>query len=119
MRSTELSIDWVTLPQWHNARLMGLSSANGLIRVRLRGETMFLGHAAKGGIGSRLGAYRSPRGTGQRHHAGQMIYQHRAEIEMQIAVMDKPEEEILQILTALLDERRPRWNVPNGHHRSI
>lgn len=98
---------------------MGLSKANGLIRVLLRGETMFFGHAAKGGLGPRLGAYRSPRGTGQHHPAGQLIYKHRAAIQMQIAVMDAPAEAIRQMLAALLDRRVPPWNVPYGHHRSI
>ena len=119
MRNIERSIPWVTIPDWHTARLVGLSKATGLIRARMRGETMFLGHAAKSGIGPRLAAYRSPRGTGQRHHAGQMIYKHRAEIRMQIAAIDGPAEAILQMLAAMLDEHNPPWNVPNGHHRSV
>ena len=119
MRNIERSIPWVTIPDWHTARLVGLSKATGLIRARMRGETMFLGHAAKSGIGPRLAAYRSPRGTGQRHYAGQMIYKHRAEIRMQIAAIDGPAEAILQMLAAMLDEHNPPWNVPNGHHRSV
>lgn len=119
MRNIERSIPWVTIPNWHTAPLVGLSKATGLIRARMRGETMFLGHAAKGGIGPRLAAYRNPKGTGQRHHAGQMIYKHRAEIQMQIAAIDRPAEAILQMLAAMLDDRVPPWNVPYGHHRSV
>ena len=45
-----------------------------------------------------------------------LIYQHRKEIEMQIAVLDKPEHDILKLLDAMLLEGNPPWNVPNGHH---
>ena len=111
------SIEWVTIPQWHTISFVGLSKARGLLRVRLKGETMFLGHAAKGGLGPRLGAYRSPKGSGKNHHAGRLIYEHRAEIEMQIAVMNKPAEQILRLLDTELRKTQPEWNVPNGHRR--
>ncbi len=111
------TINWVTIPYWHKAKFVGLSKANGLLRVRLNGETMFIGHAAKGGLGARLGAYRNAKGTGQNHHAGRLIYEHRAEVEMQISVMDKTEEQILRLLDAELLKRLPVWNVPNGHRR--
>jgi hypothetical protein len=111
------SINWVTIPYWHKARFVGLSKATGLLRVRRKGETMFLGHAAKGGLGPRMQAYRSAKGTGQNHYAGRLIYEHRAEVEMQIAVIDKPAEQIVQLLKAELRKGLPLWNVPNGHRR--
>ena len=111
------TINWVTIPNWHRAKFVGLSKANGLLRVRLKGETMFLGHAAKGGLAGRLGAYRNPKGTGKNHYAGRLIYEHRAEVEVQIAVLDKPAGQILKMFDAELYEGRPAWNVPNGHRR--
>jgi len=36
---------------------------------------------------------------------------------MQIAVMDKPTEQILRILDTELLKGLPLWNVPNGHRR--
>jgi hypothetical protein len=111
------SINWVTIPHWHEAGFVGLSKANGLLRVRLNGETLFLGHAPKGGLGPRLKAYSSPKGTGQNHHAGRLIYEHRAKVEMQIAVIDQPAEQIVQLFEAELRKGLPPWNVPNGHWR--
>ena len=111
------TIKWVTIPHWLTAGFVGLSRANGLIRFRLKGETMFLGHAAKGGLGARIGAYRRGKGTGQNYHAARMIHQHRTEVEVQIAVMDKPADEILRLFNTKLKERVPEWNVPNGHWR--
>lgn len=112
------TINWVTIPCWHKAGFVGLSKANGLLRVRRNGETKFLGHAATGGLGPRLGAYRTAKGTWKNHHAGHLIYKHRAEVEMQIAVMDKPAEQILRLLDAELSKGLPEWNVPNGHRRA-
>ena len=111
------AINWVTIPQWHLTRFVGLSNANGLFRVQLKGETMFLGCAAKGGLDGRLRAYRSAKGTGQNHHAGRLIYERRADVEMQIAIMDKPAEQIELIFDTEFDKERPPWNVPGGHRR--
>ena len=111
------AIRWVTLPQRHTAGLVGLTKAQGLIRVQLHGETMFLGCAAKGGLGARLRAYGRAKGTGKNHHAGRLIYERRADVEMQIAVMDKPAEQIELLLITELAKQRPLWNVPDGHRR--
>ena len=108
-------IAWVTIPHWYRAGLVGFTDARGLIRVRLNGETMFLGHSAEGGIGGRFSAYRSPKGTGKNHHAGQMICKHKTQIEMQVAVLDEGPPEILRLLHAMLREANPPWNVPDGH----
>lgn len=113
------TINWVTIPHWHTAKFVGLSKARGLFRFRLKGETMFLGHAAEGELTGRFGAYRNAKGTGKNHYAGRLIYEHRAELEMQIAVLDKPAEQILRLFDAELCERRPVWNVPNGHRRNL
>ena len=113
------TIKWVTIPNWQTTKLVGMSKSNGLIRFRLNGETKFLGHAAKGGLGARIGAYRRGKGTGQNYHAARMIHQHRAELEIQIAVIDKPAQEILRLLDAELKTGLPEWNVPNGHWRNV
>lgn len=39
-----------------------------------------------------------------------MIYEHRAEIVMEIAVLDRPAFEINQLANALIDRLQPPWN---------
>jgi len=111
--------NWVTIFSWHTRNFVGWEDACGLYRVMLHGQLMFIGHAAKGGLGPRLLALRRPKGAGRKHHAGSLIYQYRAEITMQIAVLSLPPDDIIHRLAQLLDEHRPLWNVPNGHYRDF
>ena len=112
MKSLEESIVWQTIPHWYRAGLVGFAGVRGLIRVRLNGETMFLGH---GEIAGRISAYRSPKGTGKNHYAGQMIRKHKTQIEMQFAAFDETPSQIRNRFDAMLREANPPWNVPDGH----
>jgi hypothetical protein len=107
--NTELN--WVTMPGWYKANFVGMSKANGLLRVRLHGEIVFLGYAETGGVIARSRAYRSAKGTGQNHHAGRLIYERRGDVEMQIAVLDGPPEQIRRLYEAERRKCAPPWNV--------
>ncbi|WP_338501544.1 hypothetical protein V6R86_01835 [Sphingomonas kaistensis] len=107
----KIELNWVTMPDWYRAGFVGLSKSNGLFRVRLHGETVFLGYAETGGLTARLRAYKSPKGTGQNHHAGRLIYERRADVEMQIAVIAAPPEQIHQLYEAERRKCEPPWNV--------
>lgn len=119
MTTTIPALKWVRIPGWHRANLVGFDSIRGLLRVRLHGETMFIGRAAAEGssIKSRLDAYRKRYGTGRNHYAGQMIFEHRAEIIMEIAVLDLPAFEINQLADALIDRLQPPWNMQTDAFR--
>ena len=115
MTETEFTLNWVTIPNWYNTGLVGFSKPLGLIRARLNNEIMFIGYTTSisgGGLGGRISAYRSPKGTGQKHHAGRQIYGHRDVIEMQIAVLDLPAHEIERGAKSLIRKHEPKWNVP-------
>lgn len=112
MTTTKPVLNWVRIPGWHRANLVGFAHVRGLYRARLDGETMFIGRAAAEGssLKSRLDANRKRYGTGHNHFAGQMIYEHRAEIVMEIAVLDRPAFEINQLANGLIDRLQPPWN---------
>ena len=114
---TDIKPNWVTIPQWYDGMLVGFT-CKGLLRARLNYETMFIGYGASaGGLGARFNAYRNPKGTGQKHYAGRLIYEHRAQIQMQIAVLDLPPDKIEFWAEQLIEQRKPTWNVPPEHHR--
>ncbi len=108
------SLNWVTIPLWHSASLVGFKGTIGLFRALLGGKTMFIGCSttSTSGLGARLDALRKPNGSGQRHFAGRQVFKHRMNIEMQIAVMDLPASRILQLRDELVEELRPPWRVP-------
>ena len=114
---TDIKPNWVTIQHWCTGGLVGFA-CKGLIRVRLNNETMFIGYGtAKEGLGARLKAYSNPKGSGHKHYAGQRIYEHRHEIEMQIAELDLPPSEIKLLAKRLIEKRQPPWNVPPEHQR--
>lgn len=117
--TTMPNLTWVALPGWHLVNLVGFSQVRGLIRVSLNGRVMFIGRAAAQGssLKSRLDAYRKRYGTGHTHYAGQMIYAHRAEIVMEIAILDLPAFEINQLAVDLIDRLQPPWNMPTDRFR--
>lgn len=108
------ALHWVPIPRWHLAELVGFTRVRGLFRVHLDGEIMFIGRAAAedSGLKTRLDSYRRRKGSGRNHYAGRMIYEHRAEIEMQIATLDLPPFEINRLADCLIADLQPRWNVP-------
>lgn len=116
MRTSTTPIKWDIIPDWHTTILVGWGGANGLFRAILYGKSMFIGHAAEGGLGPRLLALRRP---GQKYRAGRLIYRHRAEITMRVAVLDWPHDDIVDYLRRLIDKHQPPWNVPNGHYRDF
>lgn len=111
MTPTISTIDWQTIPNWLTARLTGFD-VPGLFRFLHTHDPKFLGRASthKTGLGPRIRAYRS--GGARSHYAGEQIYRHRHELELQIAVLDMPSHEIVLLHEALLAERHPIWNVP-------
>ncbi|MDE2441605.1 MAG: hypothetical protein KGP14_11320 [Betaproteobacteria bacterium] len=120
MTISKPALKWVTILSWHRAELVGFTHLRGLFRARLDGETMFIGRAATQGSGlkARLDAYRKPNGTGRNHYAGRMIYEHRAEIDMQIAELDLPPFEINLLADKMIACLQPRWNMSTDRFRS-
>ena len=117
MIDKKILVNWKTMPHWQRTTFVHLSKATGLFRARLNGETMFIGCAAKGNLGARLRSYRSPNGTGRKHHAGQQIYNNLMNIEMQIAQLDLSPYEMEAVLNYMIRKYNPPWNVPNGRRR--
>jgi len=119
MITTKPDLNWVTIPLWHLASLTMLRQSRGVFRAIYNGETVFIGCAAAEGssFAARFEAYRSPKGSGQKHRAGQLLYRHRDEVEMQIAVLHLPEHEILRLTDQLVGNEEPRWNVPMDRHQ--
>ena len=119
MTINNLDLNWITLDGWYRNNLFGFADTRGLLRAMLNGKTMFIGRAAAQGsnLKLRLDAYRKKYGTGHNHYAGKMIYSHRADIEMQIAVLALPSFEINQLADALIDRLQPPWNMPTDGFR--
>jgi len=119
MTATKPELNWIALDGWYWNKLVGFDQVRGLLRVSLNGRVMFIGRAAAVGsnLKSRLDAYSKPYGTGRDHYAGQMICAHRAEVVMEIAVLDLPAFEINQLADDLIKECRPPWNVPKPKFR--
>lgn len=119
MTNTKPALKWVPIHPWHTVGLSGFTHVRGVFQLLLDDETMFVGCAAgeKANLGNRIAAYRSAKGTGRKHYAGRRIYEHRAELKLQIAVLDLPEEQIAQLATELIIELRPPWNVPMAKHQ--
>ena len=120
MITTKPELDWIVLDGWYRNKLVGFDQVRGLFRARLNGETMFIGRAAAqdSSLKSRLDAYRRRYGTGRNHYAGQMIYDHRAEIVMGIAVLDLPAFEINRLAEDLIEKHQPPWNMSTDRFRS-
>ena len=119
MTINNLDLNWITLERWHEVNLYGFTDTRGLLRAVLDGKIMFIGRAAAKGsnLKTRLDAYRKRYGTGHTHFAGRMIHAHRADIDMQIAVLDLPAFEINQLAKDLINQLQPPWNVPTVQFR--
>lgn len=107
-------LDWITIDHWQTAGLVGFNRP-GLFRFLWNGDTMFMGYAtsSKPGLYGRIRAHQRGGTSGQK--AGQMIYEHRALLELQVAYLDLPEREIRDLCRALIERDRPAWNVPHGY----
>ena len=119
MTTTISALNWITIPLWDKIGLSGFTHARGIFQFLLDDETMFIGFAAglNANLGNRIVAYRSPKGTGRNHHAGRLIYEQRAELKLQIAILDLPEEQIALLANELIKEIQPPWRVPMEMHR--
>lgn len=107
-------LDWITIRQWQTAGLVGFNRP-GLFRFLWNGDLMFMGYAAsaKPGLCGRIQAYQHGGTSDQK--AGQMIYEHRALLVLQVAYLDLPERKIRDLCHALIERDRPAWNVPHGY----
>lgn len=114
MVSAHSQLDWVTMPHWQNAGLVGFRTT-GLLRFLLNGEVMFMSYAAnaKTGLHARIQAYRS--GAARKQPAGQQIWQHREQLELQFVVLALPDREIRDLCKAMVERDRPEWNAQHGY----
>ena len=89
----------------------------GLFRVRLGGEVKFIGCAREpgnGGITKRLRDFTRKSSGGRDHYAGELIHQHRHDVEIDVIVMGIDEAAgyaAQRLKNALLHVSPPPWNV--------
>lgn len=89
----------------------------GLYRLTLKGQDVAIGTGIdiRQGLPKRLYDFHRPSPSGRNHHMGQLIYQHRDQLEVQVLITGegRQAQRLARLLRPLLLERhRPAWNVP-------
>lgn len=88
----------------------------GLYRLTLNGETVAIGTGTdiKQGIPKRLYDFHRRSPSGRNHHAGQLIYQYRDQLEVQVLIVGVGREAqriARQLKPLMVGRHRPVWNV--------
>ena len=113
----EWNQEWTALEDGLSKRHDELRQAVGVFRLRRRNEVVYIGCAreyAKGGLMKRLFDFIRGCDSGRKHYAGQKIYEHRTDLDVDVIVTgtDYPAGVIAQRLKgALLSVQKPAWNV--------
>ena len=96
---------------WQHARLDDMNKA-GISRFRLRGKVVSVGYAASSspGLGAGIGFYR----RGDRP-AGKLVVEHLDQLELEIAYLDRPAQDIRNLAKGMIERERPAWNTINRH----
>jgi hypothetical protein len=107
--------DWVALKGGLRQRHHELDGLLGLYRLTLNGQDMAIGTGIdiKQGIPKRLYDFHRPSSSGRNHHAGQLIFQHRDQLEVQVLITgtDRQGQRIArQLKTVMLERLKPAWN---------
>lgn len=113
----EWNQQWQTLEGGLSKRHDELREVVGVYRFRRRDEVVYIGCAreyAKGGLKKRLSDFTRPGDSGRKHYAGQMIYEHRETLEVDVIVTGADYQAgwtAQRLKTALLGRRKPVWNA--------
>jgi hypothetical protein len=114
----EWSECWIAVPHGLTAYQLWLRHQVGLFRVCYRGRVMFIGVGTdkSGGIPKRLRDLFRPSPSGRNHHAGQLIYENRDLLTVDVLITgeNKPAaRELAQHLKKLMIAlHQPPWNAP-------
>ena len=113
----EWDTDWSHLKGGLRQRHHDLDGLLGLYRFTLNGQDVFIGTGIdiKDGIPKRLYDFYRPSDSGRDHHAGQLIYRHRDQLEVQVLIVgtDREAQRIArQLRKAMVERHRPAWNAP-------
>lgn len=90
----------------------------GVYRFILSGEVVYLGRATEftnGGFTKRFRDFTRKGAGGRNHHAGQLAYEHRRQLEVEVIVTGIDQAAAWtakRLKRALLARELPRWNVP-------
>lgn len=112
---------WEHLPCGLRQRHPDLQYLVGVFQVRLGGIPMYVGCAtefANGGIDKRLGDFTRPASGGRDHYAGELIHQHRDEVEIYLIVTGIDETAAWtakRVKHAMLKAERLPWNARQRH----
>lgn len=113
----EWEAEWVALKGGLRQRHHELDGLLGLYRLTLNGQDVAIGTGIdiRQGIPKRLYDFHRPSPSGRNHHCGQLIHQHRDQLEVQVLITgtDRDAQRIARQLKAVMLERhKPAWNVP-------
>lgn len=92
----------------------------GVYRLILRGEVVYLGRAtefANGGFLKRFRDFTRRGAGGRKHRAGQLAYEHRRELEVEVIVTGIDPAGVWtakRLKRAFLATELPSWNVPGA-----
>lgn len=108
--------EWVALKGGLRQRHHDLDGLLGLYRLILNGQDVAIGTGIdiRQGIPKRLYDFHRPSPSGRNHHAGQLIYQYRDQLEIQVLITgtDRQAQRIARQLKAdMLERHKPAWNI--------
>lgn len=101
------NLKWVTVPNWHCGYHLGYADKAGLYRVDYLQEVVAIGQASSG-LAARLRSLSRRPKTGDSDFR-KLLYHHRAEVVMQVAVLDLSPEAITELRDRLIDKHLPSW----------
>lgn len=91
----------------------------GLYRISMRGQIMVLGTGTDkgGGLAKRLSDFIRQSPSGRTHHAGQLVSENRAHLEVEVLLTGYGRDACevgRQLKTPMMKLHRPIWNDPNA-----
>lgn len=110
---------WVRVPNGLKDYQPKLRHRLGLIRATLNGRVMYIGTGVDrdGGIAKRLSDFIRDSPSGRNHYAGQMIYENRDILQIDVIYTGKGfnGQNLAEALKApMIRHHRPEWNVANA-----
>ncbi|MGQ3041400.1 MAG: hypothetical protein ACT6TH_12315 [Brevundimonas sp.] len=111
--------EWVPVARGLKEYQPSLRHRAGLYRMSLRGQVMALGTGTDkgGGLAKRLSDFFRKNASGRTHHAGQLIYENRAHLDVEVLITgsDAAAREVgRELSTPMKKLHNPVWNHPNA-----
>jgi hypothetical protein len=112
----EWDVEWTHLKGGLRQRHHELDGLLGLYRLTLNGQDVAIGTGIdiRQGIPKRLYDFHRRSPSGRNHHAGQLIYEHRDQLEVQVLITgtDREAQRIArQLKNAMLERHIPAWSI--------